>query len=136
MEPQLAPTSAQVWGTQGPQPPPQSAAQLSADSALSQTPLPHVKRPEPGPLTFSQSPGQLVGDSLLNLAIVQQDMGAHDAAKASYSRAQTIYELALGPDHPRVATALHNLALLHQKTGAYAEADALAGGTGLVALLS
>jgi tetratricopeptide (TPR) repeat protein len=42
-----------------------------------------------------------------------------------YKRSLAILEKALGPDHPNVATALNNLALLYKNQGRYADAEPL-----------
>jgi tetratricopeptide (TPR) repeat protein len=63
--------------------------------------------------------------ALSNLAMVMQDQGELDAAKAMYQRALSIKEAALGPNHPSVAPTLHNLATLLHQRGEHAEAKAL-----------
>ncbi len=50
------------------------------------------------------------------------DMGLYPAALPFAERALAIYERALGPDHPRVATSVNNLATLRQSQGDYAGA--------------
>ena len=47
------------------------------------------------------------------------------AAEHLYKRALSIYEKALGLDHPSVATTLNNLALLYRATGRNLEAQEL-----------
>ncbi len=51
--------------------------------------------------------------------------GNYAEAAPLYRRSLTIYEKALGPEHPHVATALINLAGLYQAQGNYAEAEPL-----------
>ena len=51
--------------------------------------------------------------------------GRYAEAEPLYKRALAIREKALGPDHPDVAKALNNLAVLYQKQGRYAEAEPL-----------
>ncbi|GAC1349359.1 MAG: FxSxx-COOH system tetratricopeptide repeat protein [Ktedonobacteraceae bacterium] len=46
-------------------------------------------------------------------------------AKPLYQRALRIYEQALGPDHPGVATSLDSLASVYREQGKYAEAEPL-----------
>jgi tetratricopeptide (TPR) repeat protein len=54
-----------------------------------------------------------VARALVNLAVVQQQMGEHDAARASLERALPILEAAYGTEHPMVASLLNNLGGLH-----------------------
>jgi tetratricopeptide (TPR) repeat protein len=42
-----------------------------------------------------------------------------------YQRALALYERVLGPDHPHVATSLHNLAALYRAQGRYDQAEPL-----------
>ena len=49
--------------------------------------------------------------------------GKYDEAMPLAERALVIYEKALGPDHPYVATPLNNLALLYYNKGDYAKAE-------------
>jgi tetratricopeptide (TPR) repeat protein/CHAT domain-containing protein len=51
--------------------------------------------------------------------------GRYAEAIPLVQQALAIYEEALGPDHPDVATAVNNLALLYDKQGRYAEAEPL-----------
>lgn len=53
--------------------------------------------------------------TLGNLANIQVDVGAFGSARSSYERAVEVLEKALGPDHPRVAAILENLATLHSE---------------------
>jgi len=48
--------------------------------------------------------------------------GKYDDARAYYERALAVWEGALGPDHPKVATALNNLGLVFHAKGRYEEA--------------
>lgn len=51
--------------------------------------------------------------------------GQYAEAEPLYKRALVIYEQALGPDHPSVATILNNLDGLYRATKREKEADAL-----------
>ena len=51
--------------------------------------------------------------------------GRYDEALPLAERALALYEKALGSDHPHVATALSNLALLYAEKGDYAKAEPL-----------
>ncbi|HEX6246049.1 MAG TPA: tetratricopeptide repeat protein, partial [Polyangiales bacterium] len=51
--------------------------------------------------------------------------GAYARAEPLYVRALAIWEKALGPMHPDVATSLNNLAVLYRNQGAYAQAEPL-----------
>ncbi len=53
------------------------------------------------------------------------DTGRYAEADPLYKQALSIFEKALGPDHPDTGTALSNLALVYADTGRYAEADPL-----------
>jgi tetratricopeptide (TPR) repeat protein len=44
-------------------------------------------------------------------------------AEPLYARALSLRERALSPEHPDTATSLHNLALVYEKGGRYAEAE-------------
>jgi len=55
---------------------------------------------------------------------VLQDLGDLAGAKACYERALGIWERALGPEHPQVATAVNNLGLVLQALGDLAGAKA------------
>ena len=57
--------------------------------------------------------------TLNDLAEVYSLEGKHKEAESSYVRALAIYEKSLGPDHPNVATVLHNLATDQLRAGAY-----------------
>src|SRR6185295_12837634 len=54
-----------------------------------------------------------------------QAQGAYVQAEQLYARALAIFEQALGPDHPLVATSLNNLAGLYQAQGAYTKVEPL-----------
>ena len=58
-------------------------------------------------------------------ATILQTIGNYAAAEPLYRRALAIYEKALGPDHPDVATSLNNLAGLLHDQGNYAAAEPL-----------
>jgi len=60
-----------------------------------------------------------------NLAFLYFNQGQYAAAEPLYKRALSIYEKALGPDHPSVATFLNNLAALYRATGQILEAQEL-----------
>jgi tetratricopeptide (TPR) repeat protein len=62
---------------------------------------------------------------LINLANIDQVVGALDEAKGRYERALAIGEQALGPEHPGVVGPLSNLATIYAMTGAYDEAKVL-----------
>src|SRR5205807_2391207 len=51
-----------------------------------------------------------------------QARGDYDRAAPLFQRALAIREKVLGPDHPDVASSLHNLAGLYQATGGYGQA--------------
>ena len=57
--------------------------------------------------------------------MLYRDQGRYADAEPLYKRSLAIYEKALGPDHPHVATALNNLAQLYQAQGRYADAEPL-----------
>ena len=63
--------------------------------------------------------------SLNNLALLYKDQGKYADAEPLYQRALAIWEDALGPAHPDVATSLNNLAGLYYAQGQYAEAEPL-----------
>ena len=63
--------------------------------------------------------------SLNNLAALYDDQGRYADAEPLYKRSLAIWEKALGPDHPDVATALNNLAALYDDQGRYADAEPL-----------
>ena len=63
--------------------------------------------------------------SLHNLALVYQEQGRYAEAEPLFKRALAIYEKALGPEHPDVATILNNLAFVYRAQGRYAEAEPL-----------
>src|SRR5262245_112712 len=49
--------------------------------------------------------------------------GRYAEAEPRFQRALALREKALGPEHPLVATSLHNLAGLYRAQGRYAEAE-------------
>ncbi len=51
--------------------------------------------------------------------------GHYALAEPLYKRALAIWEKALGPDHPAVATSLNNLGELYRAQGRYAQAEPL-----------
>ena len=59
--------------------------------------------------------------SLNALGMVYDSQGGYAEAEPLYSRALAIAEKALGPEHPTVATALENYAVLLRKTNRKAE---------------
>jgi tetratricopeptide (TPR) repeat protein len=63
-----------------------------------------------------------VATSLNNLAVLYRDQGNYAQAEPLFQRALAIWEKALGPQHPNVATALENCARLlrEMKRGAAA----------------
>ncbi|MEI7636234.1 MAG: tetratricopeptide repeat protein [Syntrophus sp. (in: bacteria)] len=62
---------------------------------------------------------------LIGHANLCRDRGNYPDAESLYKRALSIYEKALGPDHPDVATTLNNFGLLKCATGQYADAEPL-----------
>jgi tetratricopeptide (TPR) repeat protein len=58
----------------------------------------------------------------LYVGLFLEDMGLYLSAMPFTKHALAIYEKALGPDHPYVATSLNNLAALYRVQGAYNEA--------------
>ncbi|RME56738.1 MAG: tetratricopeptide repeat-containing protein, partial [Deltaproteobacteria bacterium] len=63
--------------------------------------------------------------TLNNLALLLHEEGDYVAARPLYERALAIWEKALGPDHPNVATVLNNLAFLLKVQGDYVAARPL-----------
>ena len=63
--------------------------------------------------------------ALNNLAWLEHEAGRLDEARPLYSRALSIREEALGPDHPHVAWTLRNLGLLLLERGELGEAETL-----------
>ncbi|MGH9281807.1 MAG: tetratricopeptide repeat protein [Acidimicrobiales bacterium] len=59
------------------------------------------------------------------LAKILADAGRTDQAAALYRRSVRIKQRVLGPNHPEVATTLHNLALLFKTMGHVEEARSL-----------
>jgi CHAT domain-containing protein/Tfp pilus assembly protein PilF len=58
-------------------------------------------------------------------ALALQEEGQYARAEPLFQRALALYEAALGKDHPTVADALNNLAILYQDQGLYARAEPL-----------
>jgi len=52
-------------------------------------------------------------------------MGAINKCKAEKLKVLSLFSGAMGPDHPNVATSLHNLAALYRATKRSAEAEKL-----------
>jgi len=79
------------------------------------------------PTSQSQSQGEALNEAKrLNEQVVQlYQQGKYAQAIPLAQRALTIYEKALGPDHPAVATVLNNLAVLYEAQGNYAAAAPL-----------
>ncbi len=63
-----------------------------------------------------------MGQSLNNLALLYEAQGKYAEAEPLYERSLAIWEKALRPEHPKVATGLENYARLLGKTGRGAEA--------------
>src|SRR5260370_29511228 len=59
------------------------------------------------------------------LAYLYQEQGKYLEAEPLYLRALSIYEQALGPEHPSTGNTLHQLAYLYQQQGKYLEAEPL-----------
>ena len=66
-----------------------------------------------------------MANSLNNLASIYFLQGKFAEAEPLYKRSLTIWEKALGPDHPNVAASLNNLAELYYDQGKYSEAEPL-----------
>ncbi len=62
-------------------------------------------------------PSRCLATSLNSLATVYQAQGRYAEAEPLYKRSLAIWEKALGPEHPHVATALESYAALLRKTG-------------------
>jgi tetratricopeptide (TPR) repeat protein len=60
-----------------------------------------------------------------NLALLYDTQGQYSQAESLLKRSLAIYEKALGPNHPDVATSLNNLAELHRTQGQYSKAEPL-----------
>ena len=65
-----------------------------------------------------------VARTLVNLAVVQQQMGETQAAETSLLRALPVFEAAYGGEHPHVASVLNNLGGLQYEIGEYEAARA------------
>ena len=76
------------------------------------------------PLQLAQQSADLEEAEHLNQQGVRlYEQGHHAEAESFYQRALTIWEKALGPNHPDVATSLNNLAVLYKDQGNYAKAE-------------
>ncbi|MGA2496212.1 MAG: tetratricopeptide repeat protein [Tepidisphaeraceae bacterium] len=64
-----------------------------------------------------------LGISLTNLAQVYSAQARYDRAEPLYNRSLAIWEKALGPDHPNIASSLNNLGWLHVKQAKYDQAE-------------
>ena len=67
----------------------------------------------------------ILAATLTNQAERYKEEGRFADAEPLYKRALAIFEKALGPDHPSVASALNNLADLYSAQGRYADAEPL-----------
>jgi tetratricopeptide (TPR) repeat protein len=63
--------------------------------------------------------------SLNNLALLYVAQARYAEAEPPYKRSLAIYEKALGPNHPEVATVRENLATCYRKAGKQKEAEEL-----------
>ena len=70
--------------------------------------------------------GKPVAAGLNNLAELYVAQGRYAEAEPLNNRSLAIWEKALGPEHPNVATSLENYAALLRETGRTAEADKMA----------
>jgi tetratricopeptide (TPR) repeat protein len=59
-----------------------------------------------------------------SMGAVLSGLGDHEAAAARFAQAEALFAEGLGPGHPDIATALHNLAAAQVALGRYAEAEA------------
>ena len=59
------------------------------------------------------------------LGILYHEQGRYAEAEPLYQESLSIYEKALGPEHPDVALSLNNLAELYRQQGRYSEAELL-----------
>ena len=64
-----------------------------------------------------------VGQSLNNLGNLYRDEGAYDKAEQFYTRALSIREKALGPEHPDVVSTLSHIALMYMARGDFVKAE-------------
>jgi DNA-binding XRE family transcriptional regulator/tetratricopeptide (TPR) repeat protein len=69
--------------------------------------------------------GEEAGRLLYETASYLLDRARYVEAEPLYQRALRVWEQRLGPDHPRVASLLNNLANLYWQQGKYAEAEPL-----------
>ncbi|WP_126579944.1 FxSxx-COOH system tetratricopeptide repeat protein [Tengunoibacter tsumagoiensis] len=67
-----------------------------------------------------------VGCLLIVSAAYLQDLGRYKDAEPLFLQALSLWEQILGPDHPNVASPLHNLADLYKDQGKYAQAEPIA----------
>ena len=65
------------------------------------------------------------GRVLYQTALYLHDRARYTEAEPLFQRARRVWEQALGPEHPLVASLLYNLALLYLEQGKYAEAEPL-----------
>jgi tetratricopeptide (TPR) repeat protein len=72
------------------------------------------------PYRYSESAARLA-----DIASLEKALGHEQQAEASYRRALTITENALGPEHRLVAERLNDLALFHHTLGQFAKAEPL-----------
>lgn len=86
--------------------------------------LPHAKATskliENWDITFEEA-ARLLNQAALYI----EERGQYAETELLYKRSLTIYEKALGPDHPDVATSLNNLAALYTTQGKYTEGESL-----------
>src|SRR5262249_40986810 len=68
---------------------------------------------------------ETLADYLNAWGLSAYDAGNYPEAGAPLRRALAIWEAALGPKHPHVATSLNNLAGLYDAQGQYAQAEPL-----------
>ncbi|AFY60595.1 CHAT domain-containing tetratricopeptide repeat protein [Synechococcus sp. PCC 6312] len=71
---------------------------------------------------ISQSGGLAEANQLNEQAVKLYQQGRYNEALPLYQRSLAIWEKALGPNHPNVATGLNNLGALYQAQGNYAQA--------------
>src|SRR2546426_1076820 len=64
-------------------------------------------------------------ETLSNEVTSLYQKGQYDRAVVVAKKALAVAEKAVGPNHPAVATSLHNLALLYRSQGQYAQAEPL-----------
>ena len=59
---------------------------------------------------------------LNQLGLVSDNMGEYSKALLSYERSREIYEVALPPNHPQLATSYNNIGVLYDNMGEYSKA--------------